>query len=94
MSFELKWTVRQMSLELISYFVCFTTLFVVVPIAIDFWELFEYGYEAYGYKNSNVSPKRVAKVLWHLSIYPWIKWLPLTIIGDIFLRRYFYGSSR
>ena len=93
MSFNSKWNTRQISLELLSYGLCFTTLFVILPIAIDFKELWEFGFDAYPeYKLNRKNPdvRYVAHVFYHLSILPLAKYLLATIPADILLRRFVY----
>lgn len=97
MSFDFKWNARQTSLELLSYVLCLSTLFIIVPIAVDFKELFDYGFDAYPHHKlvrKNPEPAYVVKVFWYLSVLPMIKWLPLTIPSDIFLRRFVYGLRK
>ncbi len=94
MSFSAKWNARQLSLELLSYFLCFTTLLVIVPIAVDFRELFDYGFDAYpDYKlvRKCPAPGYVATVFWHLSVAAKLKLLLLTVPADILLRRFAWG---
>jgi hypothetical protein len=90
MSIKAKWHTRQISLELLSYIVCFTTVLVVVPAVIDMKKFLDYGMDFYqGAKWPKGCDVRCVNFnFWTITLYPKLKWLPLTLLADAIFRRW------
>ena len=96
MQFKTKWSLRQISFELIMYVLCCTTALVLAPIAIRAWDFYEHGFGMYpGIKvPNNINLQQCLDVFWQMSVLPALKWLPFTVVGDIAMRRWIFGLNR
>ena len=92
MNLMAKWHARQVALEVLSYVLCITTAVVLVPVAVKGYKFMEYGFGIYpGYKwPKTFSIDYALRCFWELSAWPFIQWLPLTLVGDALLRRFVY----
>lgn len=93
MSLKAKWHARQIAFEILSYALCFTTVLVVAPAAVQGYKLMEYGLDIYpGVRWPRAfGTEGAAQTFWEWSVWPFVQWLPLTLVGDALLRRFVYG---
>ncbi len=88
-SFETKWSMRQITLDTLSY-ICCTTTFILALISIRAYDFYERGLSIYtGYKFvAKPDLHYILYAFWNLSVSPLLIYIPLTILVDALLRRH------
>ena len=90
MKLKIQWHLRQVALTIVSYVICLTTVLVLVPCCIKLYHFSLVGLDMWP---ALKAPKVVTigesyRLLWEQSLSPIVKWLPLTVLLDILLRRF------
>ena len=91
MQVQSKWHLRQYTLEVLSYLLCFTAV-IAGMLVIRGYQFSEYGLEMYkGVRwPAQMTVTDVAAAFWRESALPLLQWVPLALLGDAALRRYVY----
>ena len=93
MDLKTRWHARQIALEVVSYVLCVTTVAVLAPVVVKGYKFMEYGLGIYpGVKwPKGFTMFDALRTFWEWSAWPFVRWLPLTLVGDALLRRFGYG---
>ena len=95
MTLKIKWHLRQLGADVLTYLLCFTTILVVVPIAVRYYHFMTYGLDMYpGIKwPKTVFVGNAARAFWEYSVWPRVQWVPLTVVADVVFRRFLFRTA-
>lgn len=96
MNLKFTWNLRQIILDYLAYIVCPTAVFVVYPLVTKSVKYYQYSDRIYpAHWLAHVETlHQYNDLFWQTQLYPVLLWLPLTLLGDIAVRRFLYGLYR